>query len=155
MIFTPEMCPETVSYTHLDVYKRQGLLPVVQLTEIFRQSMQSLIVTNAHQIVQGQMPELGRKDGDFFFLPNQYPVSIRDTIVDLCLRRLPASYGYSPVFDIQVLSPGRKGELGTIALNQSLQSAVNPPEKGIKKEITVNGCLLYTSSGRGESPHRR
>ncbi|MFR3203910.1 MAG: ATPase, T2SS/T4P/T4SS family, partial [[Clostridium] leptum] len=86
-----------------------GLLPVVQLTEIFRQSMQSLIVTNAHQIVQGQMPELGRKDGDFFFLPNQDPVSIRDTIVDLCLRRLPASYGYSPVFDIQVLSPGRKG----------------------------------------------
>ena len=118
------------------------LLPVVQLTEIFRQSMQSLIVTNAHQIVQGQMPELGRKDGDFFFLPNQDPVSIRDTIVDLCLRRLPASYGYSPVFDIQVLSPGRKGELGTIALNQSLQSAVNPPEKGIKKEITVNGVLL-------------
>ena len=85
-----------------------GLLPVVQLTEIFRQSMQSLIVTNAHQIVQGQMPELGRKDGDFFFLPNQDPVSIRDTIVDLCLHRLPASYGYSPVFDIQVLSPGRK-----------------------------------------------
>ena len=119
-----------------------GLLPVVQLTEIFRQSMQSLIVTNAHQIVQGQMPELGRKDGDFFFLPNQDPVSIRDTIVDLCLRRLPASYGYSPGFDIQVLSPGRKGELGTIALNQSLQSAVNPPEKGIKKEITVNGVLL-------------
>ena len=122
-----------------------GLLPVVQLTEIFRQSMQSLIVTNAHQIVQGQMPELGRKDGDFFFLPNQDPVSIRDTIVDLCLRRLPASYGYSPVFDIQVLSPGRKGELGTIALNQSLQSAVNPPEKGIKKEITVNGVpVSYT-----------
>ena len=70
--------------------------------------MQSLIVTNAHQIVQGQMPELGRKDGDFFFFAEPgsfYPGYHRGFMP----APLPASYGYSPVFDIQVLSPAEKG----------------------------------------------
>lgn len=117
------------------------LFPVVQLTEIFRQSMESLIVTNAHRIVAGEMPQLTDKTHDFFFLPLHRAETIRNTIVDLCARRLPASYGYSVYQDIQVLTPGRKGELGTQELNRRLQETLNPPDKG-KKELNVNGYLL-------------
>ena len=118
-----------------------GMFPVVQLTEIFRQSMESLIVTNAHRIVAGQMPELRDRAHDFFFLPLRRAESISNTIVDLCARRLPASYGYSVFQDIQVLAPSRKGELGTIELNHRLQEALNPPEKG-KKELSIGGSIL-------------
>ncbi len=118
-----------------------GRFPVVQLTEIFRQSMQSLIVTNAHRIVQGEMPLLDVRNNDFFFLPCPDPREISATIVDLCARRLPASYGYTPTKDIQVLSPSRKGELGTVELNKQLQKALNAPSRD-KRELTVNGSLL-------------
>lgn len=117
------------------------LFPVVQLTEIFRQSMESLIVTNAHRVVAGEMPLLGDKTHDFFFLPLRRAETISSTIVDLCARRLPASYGYSVYQDIQVLTPGRKGELGTQELNRRLQETLNPPDKG-KKELNVNGSIL-------------
>jgi len=118
-----------------------GLLPVVQLDQIFRQSMQSLIVTNAHRIVKGQMPELFIRNSDFFFLPYGSPDEISATVVDLCASRLPASYGYSSLTDIQVLSPARKGELGTVELNKKLQAVINPPDK-TKNEITINGTLF-------------
>lgn len=118
-----------------------GLLPVVQLKQVFRQSMQSLIVRNAHRIVAGEIPDLNIRDGDFFFLRRGGPDEISALIVDLCRRRLPESYGYSPLTDIQVLTPGRKGELGTLELNQRLQQAVNPPD-GKKAEIRVHGALL-------------
>ena len=118
-----------------------GMFPTVQLTEIFRQSMESLIVTNAHRIVAGEMPELRDKTHDFFFLPLRHAESIGSTIVDLCARRLPASYGYSVFQDIQVLTPGRKGELGTQELNRRLQEALNPPDKN-KRELQVNGNIL-------------
>ncbi|MFR8001542.1 MAG: ATP-dependent RecD-like DNA helicase [Hydrogeniiclostridium sp.] len=118
-----------------------GRIPVVQLNEIFRQSMQSLIVTNAHRIIAGQPPELAVRSSDFFFLPCGEPESLPRLIVDLCARRLPASYGYSPYTDIQVLAPGRKGEVGTNELNKKLQAVINPPERG-KKEITLNGTLF-------------
>lgn len=118
-----------------------NMLPVVQLNQIFRQSMQSLIVTNAHRIISGQMPELTVRTSDFFFLQCSHPDEISSTIVDLCAVRLPASYGYSPQADIQVLSPGRKGELGTMELNKRLQAALNPPDKR-KGEITINNVLF-------------
>jgi exodeoxyribonuclease V alpha subunit len=118
-----------------------GLFPVVQLREVFRQSMQSRIVSNAHRIVRGDMPELAAKTGDFFFLPYRETAQISSVIVDLCRRRLPESYGYSPFTDIQVLCPGRKGELGVRELNKVLQSAVNPPQKE-KKEVSLNGVLF-------------
>lgn len=117
------------------------LLPVVQLRQVFRQSMQSLIVRNAHRIVAGEIPELNVRNEDFFFLQCPEPARIGALIVDLCSRRLPKSYGYSPLTDIQVLSPGRKGELGTLELNKKLQQAVNPPD-GKKAEIRVHGTLL-------------
>lgn len=113
-----------------------GKLPVVALTEIFRQSMESLIITNAHKIVHGKMPEIKRKDKDFFFI--SYPDSdiIKETIVSLCTKRLPAAYGFSPLENIQVLCPGRKGELGVTELNKRLQQAMNPPDKN-KNEIRM------------------
>ena len=118
-----------------------GLLPVVQLDEIFRQSLQSLIVTNAHKIVAGQMPALNIRSNDFFFLPCGNVQELSRLIVDLAAVRLPKSYGYSPLTDIQVLAPGRKGEVGTNELNKQLQAAINPPAKE-KKEITLNGILF-------------
>jgi exodeoxyribonuclease V alpha subunit len=89
-----------------------GMLPVVQLHRIFRQSMQSLIVTNAHRILAGQMPVLNDCSHDFFFLQRTEPGQIAQTIRDLCAVRLPATYDFSPLTDIQVLTPTRKGELG-------------------------------------------
>lgn len=118
-----------------------GIMPVIQLTEIFRQSMKSLIVTNAHSIVRGEMPVLTRKDNDFFFLRCMGRETIANTIVELCKTRLPNTYGYSPLNDIQVLSPGRKGVLGSNELNQKLQAALNPPSPQ-KKELSVNGLIL-------------
>ncbi len=118
-----------------------GLFPTVQLKEIFRQSMESLIVLNAHRIVEGKLPELRRRDSDFFFLPMDEPAETAKLIVSLCAGRLPKSYGYSSVNDIQVLCPGRKGELGTVELNKLLRDAINPPEKG-KPEVRINGSLF-------------
>jgi exodeoxyribonuclease V alpha subunit len=118
-----------------------GLVPVVQLREIFRQSMKSLIVTNAHRIVAGQDPDLTVHTSDFFFLPYRSAAEIKSVIIDLCNRRLPNSYGYSLFSDIQVLTPGRKGELGAAELNRSLQQAVNPPSPE-KQELTVGGVLF-------------
>lgn len=111
-------------------------IPVVTLTEIFRQSLESLIITNAHKIVHGEMPELNIKDKDFFFLPSNNIMQISNTIVDLCSRRLPNSYGYSVTEDIQVLSPGRRGALGANDLNKHLQDSLNPSSKN-KQEITL------------------
>ena len=118
-----------------------GLVPVVQLREIFRQSMKSLIITNAHRIVAGQDPDLTVHTSDFFFLPYRSAGEISSVMIDLCSRRLPNSYGYSPFSDIQVLTPGRKGELGAVELNRSLQQAVNPPSQE-KHEMTVGGVLF-------------
>lgn len=118
-----------------------GLFPTVELKEIFRQSMESLIVLSAHRIVEGKMPELRRHDSDFFFLPQEEAGKAAQLIVSLCSVRLPRSYGYSSVTDIQVLCPGRKGELGTVELNKHLREAINPPSKA-KKETKVNGVLF-------------
>lgn len=118
-----------------------GIVPVVQLKDIFRQSMESLIVTNAHRIVNGEMPKLDVKNNDFFLLKNDNPENIGNIIVDLCSRRLPKSYGYSPLNDIQVLCPGRKGILGVVELNKKLQNTINPPSK-LKKEIVSGQYTL-------------
>lgn len=120
-----------------------GTVPVVQLTEIFRQSMQSLIVTNAHKIVKGIMPELDCHDRDFFFLPCGSSDKIAETIVGLCAKRLPKSYGMSAFDDIQVLCPGRKGELGVTELNKKLQAALNPPI-GTNLELIVGAYMFRT-----------
>lgn len=112
------------------------MIPAVRLTEIFRQSLQSLIVTNAHRIVNGEMPEIRRRDSDFFFLQVGDKDAIAREIVRLCSERLPAAYGYSSFSDIQVLCPGRKGFLGVTELNKLLQDALNPNDSS-KNEVRM------------------
>ncbi len=115
-----------------------GVLPVIRLNEIFRQAQQSLIVTNAHKIVCGQMPVLNNTKQDFFFLQKNIKSEVTEIIADLCQTRLPNAYGYSPFENIQVLCPSKKGELGTAELNHRLQARLNPPDDG-KTEATVGG----------------
>ena len=111
---------------------RSGMLPDLRLTEIFRQAQQSLIVMNAHQVNQGQMPQLRNVKSDFFFLSCRSEEEVRQTVTGLCSTRLPQKMGI-PADQIQVLSPTRKGGVGTGALNQILQSALNPASPA-KKE---------------------
>ena len=118
-----------------------GLLPVVALTEVFRQAMQSLIVANAHRIVRGEMPVLDKTDNDFFFMQRHSPYQAANTVVELCASRLPNAYGYQPLRDIQVLCPSRKGETGTNNLNRLLQAVLNPPSKD-KGEINRAGMVF-------------
>ena len=107
-----------------------GCIPTVELRQVFRQAAESRIVVNAHRIVAGEYPDLKTKDNDFFFLRRQSEAAVRATVTELVAKRLPASYGFSPLEDIQVLTPQRKGDLGVNALNESLQAALNPPGKG-------------------------
>lgn len=111
-----------------------GVLPVVELKEVFRQAMKSRIVTNAHKIVSGQMPELHDKNNDFFFMKRNSAYDTAATVAELCTVRLPKAYSYSPINDIQVLCPSRKGETGTVSLNKRLQAVINPPSPE-KKEL--------------------
>lgn len=117
-----------------------GVVPVVALNEIFRQAAQSLIVSNAHKIVEGQSPEKGGKKDDFFII-RTYGKACQDLVCQLVSSRLPASYGFSPTQDIQVLCPGRKGLLGTETLNIELQNVLNPPAPD-KPEIKRMGLVL-------------
>ena len=116
-------------------------VPVVQLNEIFRQSMKSLIVTNAHRIVKGEMPILNETKKDFFFMQRINKELIAKTIIDLCRTRLPQSYGFSPLDDIQVLCPGKKGVLGTYDLNERLQASLNPADE-LKSELVFNNKVF-------------
>ena len=109
---------------------RSSQLPSVRLTEIFRQAQESLIVMNAHRVNRGEMPELRNVKSDFFFMRRQNEESVAQLIRDLCTTRLPKNMGI-PAEQIQVLSPTRKGGVGTVSLNQMLQAALNPqsPDK--------------------------
>lgn len=120
---------------------KSGVIATVELKEIFRQSQKSLIVTNAHRIVNGEMPELSVRDNDFFFMRVNDQQAISDTIRDLCTRRLPETYGYSSLFDIQVIAPGKKGPLGTVQINKVMQEALNGAITA-KKEININGTVF-------------
>ncbi len=117
-------------------------IPVVQLTEIFRQSLKSLIVTNAHKIVKGDFPEITRTDNDFFFMSYSDQNIISSKIAELCSSRLPNTYHFSPFDDIQVLCPSRKGELGVVQMNIKLQNVLNP-EIHSSKGITSGNYTFY------------
>lgn len=118
-----------------------GYLPTVRLDRIFRQAQQSLIVTNAHEILNGRMPVLNAKDRDFFFIPTSSAEALHSLVESLCTARLPNAYGFDPVRDIQVLSPTRKGSSGTAALNETLREALNPAD-GKKEEIPFRGLVF-------------
>ncbi len=116
------------------------VVPVVALGEIFRQAAASLIVRSAHAIVQGQMPETGKKSDDFFFM-RAFGKEAQQLIASLVASRLPKSYGFSPFADIQVLCPGRKGPMGTEILCAALQEKLNPQAPG-KPELRYGGVYF-------------
>ena len=103
-------------------------LKVIKLTEIFRQAEESMIVVNAHRINQGQYPVCNDKDKDFFFAHKSNANEGLSYILSLCKERLPAKYGISP-YDIQVLSPVKRGVTGIENLNTHLQNELNPPSE--------------------------
>ena len=112
---------------------RSGVIPTVRLTEIFRQNEGSRIVRNAHMINRGEHPDFSENAGDFFRLKRMQAGSTVDTVVELCAVRLPGRM-HIPATEIQVLSPTRKGDLGTVSLNKRLQEALNPPAKEKKEK---------------------
>ena len=118
-------------------------IPVVQLNEIFRQSMQSLIITNAHRIVKGEYPVIDDVTSDFFFMRRNGTDTVVNTVAELFVKRLPKTYDYSPLKDIQILCPGRKGQTGTAEINRVIQNVINPKES-FKREVNINGTLLRT-----------
>ena len=100
----------------------------IKLTEIFRQAKESLIVVNAHKINKGEYPDCNEKGKDFFMMRQKTEKEMLQLMKDLCTRRLPSYYtDIMPVRDIQVLTPVRKGMLGSINLNKELQEVLNPP----------------------------
>ena len=108
---------------------RSGCVPTVCLNEIFRQAAQSLIVENAHRIINSEPLKKGGKTDDFFFLDADGDAA-RKLVCDLVTTRLPRSYGFDPIRDIQVLCPTKLGPTGTQALNVELQNLLNPEQKG-------------------------
>lgn len=117
-----------------------GFCPVVRLNRIFRQAAESQIVVNAHKINAGEEIALGSQTPDFLHLERQDSASIINVVIQLVMQKLPPHVDAS-VYDIQVLTPMRKGELGVEHLNQVLQQYMNPPEPG-KIEREFHGVLF-------------
>jgi exodeoxyribonuclease V alpha subunit len=107
---------------------QSGAVPVVRLTEVFRQAAQSCIITTAHRINQGSIPDLSppSTDSDFYFVQSEEPESAVARIVELVKTRIPRRFGLDPIRDIQVLCPMNRGGVGARALNLELQAAMNP-----------------------------
>ena len=113
----------------------------VALTEIFRQSKESLIILNAHKINNGERPNLASVSGDFFFVSRDYERDIPKTISKLITERLPATYGRAIKEQIQVITPSKKGSGGVEMLNAELQSVINPPSRN-KREKSAHSTLF-------------
>ena len=103
-------------------------IPVVRLTEVFRQAAESRIITAAHRINKGQIPDLARPEGesDFYFVNAAEPEAAVPLIVDLVKNRIPNRFGFDPIRDVQVLCPMNRGGVGARSLNIELQAALNP-----------------------------
>ena len=105
-----------------------GIVPVVRLTEVFRQAAHSRIITTAHRINEGHMREIPSKDAksDFYFIDRAEPEQISATVLEMVKKRMPAKFGFDPIRDIQVLCPMNRGSLGIRELNVKLQAELNP-----------------------------
>lgn len=116
-----------------------GVLPVVRLTEIFRQAQGSAIIRNAHLINSGRLPESppqggGKHDTDFYFIERDDPDAIQQTLIETVVRRIPDKFGLDPVSDVQVLTPMHRGSLGVAETNRKLQELLNPSkDAGIER----------------------
>ena len=115
-----------------------GVVATVSLTEIFRQAKESAIVVNAHKINHGEYPEFNKDGTDFFLVKRDNAVDISSSVIDLFINRLPKAYRYNPLYQIQILSPTRKGITGVTELNNALQKVINPPDKKKKEKAFKN-----------------
>lgn len=141
LVGDPHQLPSVGPGNLLSDLIRSETIPTLCLTEIFRQAALSSIVRNAHAVNEGQMPELvNSASGDFFFLRRLDPNSARNTIVELCRSRLPDNIGIPPE-QIQVLSPTRRGTVGTVSLNHALQDALNPPAPNKAERTFGSQCF--------------
>lgn len=145
LVGDPDQLPPVGPGFPLQDMLRSEQLPTVRLTEIFRQAQQSLIVMNAHRVNSGQMPDLKNVKSDFFFLRRPSEDGLNQLIRDLCTTRLPKNMGI-PASDIQVLSPTRKGGVGTASLNKMLQAALNPASPDKKEK--VYGEVIFREGDR-------
>ncbi len=118
-----------------------GAIPSVRLSEIHRQSEDSMIVFNAHRINAGEPPVLNKKGGDFFMERKESPAQVAQAIVELAQRRLPGFAHVDALTGIQVLAPARKGETGVHALNAALQAAFNPRRPGVHERVAGDMLL--------------
>lgn len=116
-------------------------IKTIRLTEIFRQSKESLIITNAHRINEGTPPLINVTDSDFFFVRREREADIAEAISTLIDERLPRTYGRDIREKIQVITPSKKGVAGVEAMNSVLQARLNPPAK-FKKEKASHGTIF-------------
>ena len=129
-----DQLPSVGAGSVLQDFIRSGRLPVTRLTDIFRQAARSKIITNAHRINAGEFPDIRvDKTGDFFFIEENDPERIAQAITGLVQHRLPKTYGFDPLRDIQVLSPMNRGVIGNRNLNHLLQRTLNPSNEPLVK----------------------
>jgi exodeoxyribonuclease V alpha subunit len=113
-----------------------GAVPTVRLARIFRQAEESRIVSNAHAILRGDMPESAQRDApnaDFFVVERRDPDEAQRTVLELVTERIPKRFGLAPRDDVQVLTPMHRGPAGTLALNAALQAAMNPRGPAVER----------------------
>ena len=114
-----------------------NVVPTIKLERIFRQAMGSQIITNAHKINKGENPDLrGGKTSNFFFMEQEENEGVINTIINLCVKRLPNYYHVNPIKDIQILTPMQRSETGAANLNTVLQAALNPNTLCLKRGAT-------------------
>lgn len=123
---------------------RSEAIPLVRLTEVFRQGAESRIVVSAHAINQGFLPELGHRDGDFYFVNVPDAATAAERIVEFVAERIPKRFGFDPLRDIQVLCPMRRSAAGVEGLNTALQKRLNPrASKAEAPRIERNGMAFH------------
>lgn len=117
------------------------IFPSIRLKKVFRQASKSMIVNNAHAIINGEKADFCKKDSDCFFMKRHDKYETVDTLLQLVCERLPSAYGINPITDIQVLCPSRMLDTGTVNLNNLLQANLNPLTKG-KPQLSYKGIYL-------------
>ena len=145
LVGDPDQLPSVGAGNLFSDLIRSDAVTTIRLTEIFRQAQESLIVMNAHAVNHGELPILTAKDRDFFFMKRHSPENVVQTIAELCAARLPKNMGIASD-EIQVISPTRKGETGTVNLNQVLQAALNPPHPAKKEKHC--GAITFREGDR-------
>lgn len=117
------------------------IFPSIRLKKVFRQARESLIVNNAHAIINGEEPQFQNKNSDCFFLQRSDKYQTVETVLELCCERLPSAYNLKPVTDIQLLCPSRMLDTGTVNFNNLLQERLNPRKMG-EPQLSFKGIYL-------------